>query len=141
MSRTESMEPDVAPKALPHPFADLLGFAVERRGEGTSLLTLEVRPEHRNPYGLVHGAVLYALADTGMGAALSSLLAPGEICPTLEIKINYLRPWQSGTVSCESRVIFKGRGTAVLQSDLHDGAGRHLAQASGTFAIITRSVG
>lgn len=128
------------PSALPHPFADLLGFAVERRGEGTSLLTLEVRPEHRNPYGLVHGAVLYALADTGMGAALSSLLAPGEICPTLEIKINYLRPWQSGTLSCESRVIFKGRGTAVLQSDLHDGSGRHLAQASGTFAIITRSV-
>jgi acyl-coenzyme A thioesterase PaaI-like protein len=39
---------------------------------------------------------------------------------------------------CDTRVIHRGRSTAALQSDLYDGEGRHLAQASGTFAILLR---
>ena len=124
--------------ALPHPFAELLGFEVESRGDGASRLTLAVGPRHFNPHGLVHGAVLYALADTGMGAALTSVLGADELCTTIEIKINYFRPWKSGLLACTTRVIHRGRTTAALQSALHDGEGRHLAQASGTFAIVTR---
>ncbi|MGA0840218.1 MAG: PaaI family thioesterase [Pseudomonadales bacterium] len=122
---------------LPHPFGDLVGFRVESRGEGASHLALEVGPQHFNPHGLVHGAVLYALADTGMGGALSSTLKEGQLCTTIEIKINYFRPWKSGTLTCLSRVIHQGRTTAALVSDLYDGEERHLAQATGTFAIVS----
>lgn len=124
------------PSPLPHPFAELLGFEVAERGEGRSRMELEVEPRHMNPHGLVHGAVLYALADTGMGAALSSVLEPGETCTTIEIKINYLRPWKEGTLRCDTRVVSRGRTTAMLQSDLYDGAERHLAMATGTFAVL-----
>jgi acyl-CoA thioesterase len=127
-----------AASSLPHPFAELLGFTVAERGEGLCRTELAVRAEHFNPHGLVHGAVLYALADTGMGGALSSVLGQGEICTTIEIKIGYFRPWRSGTLSCASRVVNHGRTTAALQSDLYDGEGRHLAQATGTFAIVAR---
>jgi len=121
---------------VPHPFADLLGFVVESRGEGASRMVLKVGERHMNPHGFVHGAVLYALADTGMGAALSSLLGEGERCTTIEIKINYFRPWKSGQLTCDTRVVHRGRTTAALTSDLRDGDGRHLAQATGTFAIV-----
>jgi acyl-CoA thioesterase len=124
--------------SLPHPFADLLGFTVAERTEGFSRTELEIRAEHFNPHGLVHGGVLYALADTGMGGALSTLLGDGEICTTIEIKISYFRPWKSGSLICETRVINRGRTTAALTSDLRDGEGRHLAQATGTFAIVPR---
>ncbi|MBX3706094.1 MAG: PaaI family thioesterase [Pseudomonadales bacterium] len=127
-----------APAPVAHPFADLLGFTVVSRGEGRSRLALAIRPEHFNPHGLVHGAVLYALADTGMGGALSSVLAADELCTTIEIKIGYFRPWRSGELACDTRVVHQGRTTAALQSDLYDGTGRHLAQASGTFAILKR---
>ena len=125
---------------LPHPYADLVGFRVDSRGDGCSRLSLEVGPQHFNPHGLVHGAVLYALADTGMGGALTSVLEAGQICTTIETKINYFRPWKSGTLACTSRVSHQGRTTAALVSDLHDGEGRHLAQATGTFAILTQRV-
>jgi acyl-CoA thioesterase len=85
----------------------------------------------------VHGAVLYALADTGMGGALTSVLDSGQLCSTIEIKINYFRPWKSGTMVCISRVVHQGRTTAALVSELYDGEGRHLAQATGTFAILS----
>lgn len=90
-----------------------------------------------NPHGLVHGAVLYALADSGMGGALSSVLDPAEICSTIEIKISYLRPWKRGVLRCDTRVISRSRRTATLQSDLYDGDDRHLAMATGTFAILS----
>lgn len=101
-------------------------------------MALDVCADHFNPHGTVHGAVLYALADTGMGAALTSILAVNEICSTIEIKISYFRPWKSGPLSCETRVVNRGRSTASLLSDLFDGEHRHLGQASGTFAIVAR---
>lgn len=127
-----------APVPLPHPFADLLGFAVTSRGDGACRVELDVEEKHKNPHGLVHGAVLYALADTGMGGALTSVLSPDELCTTIEIKINYLRPWRRGVLACDTRVLSRGRTTAVLQSDLFDAEQRHLATALGTFAIVPR---
>jgi acyl-CoA thioesterase len=127
-----------SPASMPHPFAELLGFEVVSRGDGACRVELEVRPQHFNPHGLVHGAVLYALADTGMGGALSSTLAEDELCTTIEIKINYFRPWRSGVLACDTRVVHRGRTTAALTSDLFDGEGRHLAQATGTFAVVPR---
>jgi acyl-coenzyme A thioesterase PaaI-like protein len=44
---------------------------------------------------------VYSLVDYAMGGALTSRLAPGERCATLEIKINYLAP--AGAVSVSSR--------------------------------------
>jgi acyl-CoA thioesterase len=124
------------PSPMPHPFAELLGFEVTERGDGRCRVELAVDARHMNPHGLVHGAVLYALADTGMGGALSSVLDEGEICTTIEIKINYLRPWKQGVLRCDTRVVSRGRTMAMLQSDLFDGEDRHLALATGTFAVV-----
>jgi acyl-CoA thioesterase len=123
---------------LHHPFAELLGFEVAERGDGTCRVVMDVDERHMNPHGLVHGAVLYALADTGMGGALSSVLDEGELCSTIEIKINYLRPWRSGTLRSDTRLVSRGRSTATLQSEVFDGENRQLALATGTFAILSR---
>lgn len=123
---------------LEHPFADLLGFSVTAREPGYCRVELEVTGQHMNPHGLVHGAVLYALADTGMGGALSATLAEDQLCTTVEIKINYFRPWRSGTLRSETRLVNAGRSTAALESDLYDGEDRHLGRALGTFAIVPR---
>jgi acyl-CoA thioesterase len=131
------MEQQIEP-SISHPFADLLGLSVVKRGDAECRVELDVRDEHFNPHGMVHGAVLYALADTGMGGALTSTLSEGELCATIEIKINYFRPWRSGVLTCETRLVHRGRTTAYLQSEVYDGEYRHLAQASGTFAILSR---
>lgn len=120
-----------------HPFADLIGLHVTDGEKGLSIATLEAHAEHLNPNGVVHGAVLYALADTGMGAALTRVLDPGQICSTIEIKINYFRPAFPGPLRCETRLIHRGRRTGALDSEILDAQGRLLARATGTFMIIT----
>jgi len=118
-----------------HPFADHIAITVAEQRSGYSRLTLQVAPHHLNPHGVVHGAVLFALADTGMGSALYPTLSPGESCATIEVKINYFKPVRHGTLSCETSVVNRGRSVANLESRvMHDG--KLVASANGHYAIL-----
>lgn len=120
-----------------NPYADLVGFTLRlgRRGSGRGSAALDVRPELLNPNGVVHGGALFAMADTVMGAALHTTLAPGEYCVTVEIKIHFLQPVTKGKVRCSTRMVQRGGRIAVLESHLSVG-GKAVAQALGTFAIF-----
>ena len=72
-----------------HPFADLVGLKIDTHNDGTSTCSVEVSEKLLNPHRVVHGAVIFSLADTGMGAALYPSLLEEQICATIEIKINY----------------------------------------------------
>ncbi len=122
---------------LAHPFAELIGFGVTERGDGRCTIELDLEERHRNPHGIIHGGVLYALADTGMGGALTSLLGEDEICTTIEIKIAYFRPATQGRLKALTEVVNRGRKTASLESTL-EVDGRTLAKAYGTFMILPR---
>jgi len=122
---------------LKNPFADLVGFTLRigRRGSGTCTAALDVRPKLLNPNGVVHGGALFSMADTAMGAALHTTLAPGEFCATIEIKIHFLQPVRKGKIRCLTRLVHRGSRIAVLES--HISVGRmQVAQALGTFAIF-----
>jgi acyl-CoA thioesterase len=121
-----------------HPFADLLGFEITEKGDGVCQAVLQITDEHRNPHGVVHGAVIYALVDTSMGGALVSVMEESEICSTIEIKINYMRPALTGNIHCVTSVINKTRRTGVMESDVYDDKERLLAKSLGTFMISLR---
>lgn len=123
---------------VPHAFADLIGLEVTSRGEGECITELAIDDRHLNPNNVVHGAVVYALADTGMGGALTTLLDGTEFCSTIEIKINYFRPGVSGRLSCRTRVVNKSRQTAAMDSEIFSEEGKLLARATGTFMIMAR---
>lgn len=122
---------------MDHPFAELIGFTEEPAAIGNSILQIAIREPHLNPHGVVHGAVLYALADTGMGSALYPGLAQGELCATIQITMNYFRPVrEGGVVRCETQLVNRGKRVANLQSTLyHDNT--VVATANGNYAIFT----
>ena len=121
---------------MDHPFADLIGLTVEQQGDGKSTLLLPVDDRHLNPHGVVHGAVIYAMADTGMGAALYSVLDAGYACATIDISISYFRPVVDGQLLCQTVVENKGRTVAHLTARITQND-KLVAQASGNFAIIS----
>ncbi len=117
-----------------HPFADHIALSVVAQGDGHSRCTLQAGGPHMNPHGVVHGAVIFALADTGMGAALYPTLAPGGTCARVEVRINDFRPVTGGELVCETQVVNRGRTLANLESRVYD-AERRVASANGNFAI------
>ena len=118
-----------------NPFGELLGLNFTSMEDGHSQCSLEIKEDLFNPNGVVHGGVIYSLADTGMGGALHSRLKEGELCSTVEIKIVYFRPVVSGTLSCDSEVIRRGKRLAFTESEIHRGD-RLIAKATGTFSIF-----
>ncbi len=121
---------------MDHPFADLIDLRIVECSAGASRLALTVTESHLNPHRVVHGAVLYALADTGMGSALYPTLTEGEICATIEIKINYFKPVTRGEVVCTTQLVNRGRTVANLESRLFVGD-TLVATANGNYAIFT----
>ena len=116
-------------------FAELLGARCARMGEGSCRFDLTAESRHLNPYGVVHGGVIYSLVDYAMGGALTSFLAPGDRCSTLEIKINYLSAAGAGPVVAEAKVVDRTSRISVLEARVTDGAGRLIALATGSFYI------
>ncbi|WP_265706618.1 PaaI family thioesterase [Verminephrobacter aporrectodeae] len=122
-------------RAVRLPFVDHVGIQIVGQEGGRSECRLEAEPHHTNALGSLHGAVLFTLADTGMGAAAFSTLATGEGCATIEAKIQYFRPARVGQIVCTSEVVHRSRSIVHTTSSLCV-AGVLVAQATGSFAIF-----
>ena len=118
-----------------HPYAELIGLSFEEQRAGYSRCVLHVAGHHFNPQGVVHGAVIYSLADTGIGGALYPTLEPGEICATIEIKINYFKPVVSGVLACVTELVNRGKTVANLESSVRCGDVL-VARANGNYSIF-----
>lgn len=116
------------------PFRELVGVTFTKVENGYSHCVLEVDKKLLNPAGIVHGGAIYTLADSGMGAALYSFLDEEELFLTVEANIFYLKAVPSGTLTCESKVVHKGRRTAVMEAEIRN-EGQLVAKAMGTFSI------
>ena len=55
---------------MSHPFAELIDLRVDEQRPGCSKRGLVVTNDHLDPHRVVHGTVVCAMADIGMGAAL-----------------------------------------------------------------------
>lgn len=123
------------------PFAALIGLELDTlsRGHCRMALTIDSR-RHHNPQHVVHGSVLHAMADTGMGMALYTTLDEGQWCATIEIKVSYLRAVSAGHLSCEAQLVHRGKTTAHLDARLRLGDVL-VATSSGSFSIFARPAG
>ena len=118
-----------------NPFGELIGWRLIARENGSSRYELDVAPQHLNPNGVLHGGVLFALADNGMGSALTTLLAEHEQCASIAVNITFLRAVTAGTLTCATRTVQKGRSVAFLESEVSNGD-QIVARAQGTFSIF-----
>lgn len=118
-------------------FGDLIGLKFAQCENGQSCCTLTVDRKMFNPQQVLHGGIAFSMADTGMGAALYSLMGEGELCATRDIKISYFKSVTSGVLSCETRVTEKGEKIAMLESEIKKD-NVLVAKATGTFSIFRR---
>jgi uncharacterized protein (TIGR00369 family) len=114
------------------PVAKLVGFRLTSVESGKATFELEAGPQHANPMGTLHGGVLCDVADAAMGIAYASTLGDGESFTTLELKINFLRPFRNGTLIATARVVKAGRTIGLAECDVTDATGRLIARAMST---------
>lgn len=114
------------------------GVQLEEAEPGRVVFAWEPREDQYNAIGTVHGGVIGILVDSAIGCAAVSDRPAGVVTPTLELKMNFLRPIraETGTVRCEGVVLHAGRRTAMAQAELRDADGNLLVHATGTCVVL-----
>ncbi len=122
-----------------NPFGELIGLSFSQFENGHSRCALQVTDRLLNPNRVLHGGVIYSLADTGMGGALYTDLDEDESCATVQIDIFYFAPVTSGTLTCDTRLVHRSKRIAILQSEVEND-GRLVAKALGTYSVFKARV-
>jgi uncharacterized protein (TIGR00369 family) len=95
-----------------------------------------VRDELKQPFGLVHGGVYEAIAESlaSLGTA-SGLTADGGIVMGLSNQTSFLRPIAEGTIHAVAACKHRGRTTWVWEVEIRDDLGRLCVLARTTIAV------
>jgi uncharacterized protein (TIGR00369 family) len=123
----------------PPPAAVTLGFKLLEidSHRGTIRVQFEGKREFLNPMGVVQGGFVAAMLDDTLGPALVCTLPPGHFAPTIELKVNFIKPAPPGVLIGEGRLVARGGTIAFLAGELRTGSGELVATATATARIVT----
>jgi uncharacterized protein (TIGR00369 family) len=119
------------------PVAELLGWKLLHVERGFVRVSFTAREEFYNPEGVVQGGIIAAMLDDAMGPAGFTVLESGQFAPTLELKVNFMRPARAGTLIGEGRVEHQTKSVVFLSGRLTDEQGTLIATASATARVRT----
>ena len=137
MKLTKVQKHGIAAKLANNPVLKFVGIELVEVEVGYATLALPYREEFHNSMGLIQGGILGVLADVAGGVALYSVLPDPSrvVIPTIEFKLNFLRPARQGKIIARGRVTHHGRQIAVCQVDISAGAETLLATGIFTYMI------
>lgn len=101
---------------------------------GTIVVDFTATDAFTNPVGDIQGGFLAAMLDDTMGPALVCTLAENEFAPTLELKVNFIKPAKVGLLTGFGRVVSRGGSVCVLEGELKQD-GVLIAKSSATALI------
>lgn len=119
-----------------------LDFVLTEAEEGRVIFTGWPSEAHLNPMGTVHGGWAATIMDSALACAVHTTCLPGEASTTVEFKVNLVRPILPGMgeLTCEGRVVHRGRTLAVSEATLRGPDGKTLAFGTETCNILRMPV-
>jgi uncharacterized protein (TIGR00369 family) len=115
------------------PFWNLLGIEFVDVERGWAKMRMPFAQKLTNSAGISHGGALFSLADSAGSMALVSMAARGEVVTTVEMKINFLKPFDGGEVVAEASILHCGKTTVLGEIDLKNENNDLIAKATATF--------
>lgn len=102
------------------PFQRLLGLELVRAEDGVVEMRLPWRDElgRADDSDWYHGGVISALIDIAGDYAIASRLGRGV--PTIDLRVDYLRPARRGELRALARAVKVGRTVGVADVELRD---------------------
>lgn len=122
-------------------FHNLLGYRQVSWEQDEAIIALDLKPEHLNLGGVIHGGVMTSLLDIAMAEAGTYCPFPGRMrkAITLTLTTTFTGQCSGGTITVTGTK--RAGGSRIFNStgEVHDSEGRLLAIAEGTFRIRSGS--
>lgn len=116
----------------PEVFNDRIGMKIVEARPGYARGEIELQPWHLNILGIVHGGVLFSLADTTSGAA--AVTGHEYSVPTVNATINFMRAGKdTKKLISEAHEIKNGKNFSVCECRVYDDRETMLAMTTMTF--------
>ncbi len=116
-------------------FLKYIGGEVLDLGDGYAELGFDVKPYHKQHFGVVHGGAIATLADHCGWCAAVSVLEVGFSAVTIEIKINYLKPAKGEILKAEAKVINQSKRTIFTTIEIFS-KDTLVAYATATYHVL-----
>lgn len=116
------------------PFMRFLGPQIERQDKGVVEIRLPFRDEFLRQDGSdwLHGGVVSALVDIAGDYAVITEVGIGV--PTIDLRVDYLRPARRGDLVAVGRTVRVGRTVSVADVEVRDADGTLVAVGRGVYA-------
>jgi 1,4-dihydroxy-2-naphthoyl-CoA hydrolase len=113
-----------------------LGVEIVERGDEVIRGRIPVTDRVRQPYGIVHGGAMAALAESITSVATAiGVTGEGKIAMGQEMSASFMRPIADGHVNAEARLRRRGRTAWNWEVEITDDAGRLCALLRATIAV------
>jgi len=122
------------------PYYMLLNMKIDEVKEGYARLTMKVEKKHLQFLKTVHGGAIGSLADSAAAWATIGSAGLKDAPVTVEMKINFLAPVQSGRLTAEARIVHKGHKLSLSDVEVKDDKGRLVAKGLVTYYLISRKL-
>lgn len=111
-------------------FSQWLGIKVMDVKDGYSKISMTVRPEMINGFGIVHGGVAFSIADSCFAFACNNR---NVLSVALDTAINFIKPVHVGDVlEAEAKEIHNGKSTGLYQISIFNQNNHLVAAFKGT---------
>lgn len=101
-----------------------------------STVSIPNTPYIHNNIAIPHGGILAVLLDTAMGTLANSKCSDGMAAVTTTLTIHYLAIATEKEIKAEARLIRQGRHTMVIEGNIFESNGKHIATATGSFFLV-----
>ena len=118
------------------PFWNLIGMELVDVKKGWAKVRVPYAEKLSQPMEIAHGGAVFSPADSAVAMALVGLLEPHEGSTTVEMKINYLRPFSRGEITAEAKIVHRGNSTALGDVEVRNAQGALVAKGLATYMII-----
>lgn len=120
------------------PFWKHIGIEkMEVLSPGNVKLTMKVKDELLNLFGVLHGGVTSSLIDSALGAAVWSLQLPNTRLATVEMKVNYFSAVPPGyQIEANAKVINHGKTLVIGTVEVKNQEDNLVAFGTGTYILI-----
>jgi len=109
-------------------FMEAAGLALDETGPTHVTGTIELGPEHHQPWGLVHGGVYLSAVESAASVGASKAAAEkGLVAVGVNNNTHFLRSMSAGRVTVDARPISQGRTQQLWEVRIKDGDDRLVA--------------
>jgi uncharacterized protein (TIGR00369 family) len=118
------------------PYFSLLSIDIQELEWGESRLEILVQEKHLQPFGYVHGGVFSSLIDASAFWAVYTQVPEHIGMTTVELKLNYLAPLNTGRMIGKGRTIRVGKTLCLGEATISDETGILLAHGTSTMMLM-----